>query len=1223
MAASHSLSTATLVLLACLAPSSVLADGGDFANFNWAAADPYSYDHDTGGGAFNDQTKNYDIVESLEGGDFACGDIVTYLIEIPVGAAACGAQTVEFQAGFTADTTGQSGAGHIEVVNVQVNYGVVQNGANPDGSDSGISDDGGSTAVLLDQYLTGPAFTSASQLKAHIRVDDLEANETTIVRIDTLLACDPGSNPTGNLQAELDWVKVVAQAPAECLDVVLPDTVNSGQQTIPFKQIGELVGAGEANPRLLKTVTTEDGSCSTAGETLDATEGDFVQYCYSLSNDGTNPMYNVALTDDNGTVSDTSDDFSVTLAGLKDLDGDGLADDLDAGVTATGTALIEVDLRSGETLTNIASADGDNGSNNATYYNDTDTATVFVTAAPEQPSALDLTVLASPDADCTDDDNVDLLSVAEGSLVYMCYYVDNSGEVDVYDITISDDVATVSGSITSLGAGESAILVSDPVLADADFTATAQALGSEADGDVVLSNEDSASVDASFSGLAIHVTASIDAICGNEDDAEVQTVLEGADVYYCYEVTNTGEVSIYDVSIDDPLADVWGSADLGVGESTTFISEPVATFADETHEAFASGTDEFGLWVDSDLDTAGADVIFPSLTITTTVSTDGTCPGDEDVYALEGDEVTYCYTITNDGDVDINNITITDGDRTILVGTLEAGASTSISDDVAVTDDVNTLAVASGTDSALGSTVDSNEDGAIVDVVFPALDIAITASTDGTCPGDEVVNVLIDTDVTWCYAVTNTGDVDITDIGIQDDLNGLLTTGIDYLAVGETAYISLDDIAFDDVLLTGFASGSDVATGSLVDSDLDAASVNIVNPDINLDITYSSDGSCPGYDSIEVVAGSDVWLCYDVTNLGDTTATDLILIDEIYGFTWTIDSLLPGESAGFISDAIVLTEDTSAFATVDGFDEYGFSLYDGDAAIATVIFADLAVTMDGTDKIITSEGSYASYTLTVTNLGDATAESSTLIWEIPAGLEITSITTSAGSCEAFDGVFSCDFGDLAPGETVDIDVSAQTSESIAQLVNTAYVSTTTLESDLSNNSDSVTTLVAPGATRTIGFYGRHPAFLEQCLSYAPQGIDLGFVIIDDESADDEIDIDRDSDVETGLELGLGMINSSVTKRTDNSKRTRLEQARMQAGRQVMVAWCNANLLGGSTGIDFSEAADTLAGEDVSAILALSHEADTFNNSGDSVDLGVNPGKANAKHPWDDPTDSND
>ena len=47
------------------------ADGGDFS-LDFIAAGPYTYDHSTGGGAYNDRTidKNIGVVESLEGGVF-------------------------------------------------------------------------------------------------------------------------------------------------------------------------------------------------------------------------------------------------------------------------------------------------------------------------------------------------------------------------------------------------------------------------------------------------------------------------------------------------------------------------------------------------------------------------------------------------------------------------------------------------------------------------------------------------------------------------------------------------------------------------------------------------------------------------------------------------------------------------------------------------------------------------------------------------------------------------------------------------------------------------------------------------------------------------------------------------------------------------------------------------------------------------------------------------
>jgi hypothetical protein len=42
-----------------------------------------TYDHTTGGGAFNDRTigRDDDVVESLQGGDFKTGDLVTFLVE--------------------------------------------------------------------------------------------------------------------------------------------------------------------------------------------------------------------------------------------------------------------------------------------------------------------------------------------------------------------------------------------------------------------------------------------------------------------------------------------------------------------------------------------------------------------------------------------------------------------------------------------------------------------------------------------------------------------------------------------------------------------------------------------------------------------------------------------------------------------------------------------------------------------------------------------------------------------------------------------------------------------------------------------------------------------------------------------------------------------------------------------------------------------------------------
>jgi hypothetical protein len=114
--------------LVVLPAPSVLANGGDFS-LDFAAAAPFTYDHSTGGGAYDDRTigKNKDVVESLEGGDFACGQLVTHFVQIRVAAGAA-IQTIRLTFKWTADSTGQSGAAYNIMHNPKINTGVIAGG---------------------------------------------------------------------------------------------------------------------------------------------------------------------------------------------------------------------------------------------------------------------------------------------------------------------------------------------------------------------------------------------------------------------------------------------------------------------------------------------------------------------------------------------------------------------------------------------------------------------------------------------------------------------------------------------------------------------------------------------------------------------------------------------------------------------------------------------------------------------------------------------------------------------------------------------------------------------------------------------------------------------------------------------------------------------------------------------------------------------------------------
>jgi len=382
-----------LTALLLIAPAAEAASG-DFS-IDFIAAAPQSYNHLEGGGAFDDRTigVDKDVVESLEGGDFSCGDIVTYFAEVTVDdvqtAATDAPQTIEMDFSFLADSTGQPGVAIGDIVLVQVNYGeIVDLIAGENSVDDGIIDDGGSTATLTDEYLTGPLFQAGSELHGTIELDDLDRDETVVVRIDVKLFCDPGSDPTGNLQGALSSARLTFNGTGP---VDPPEAISGGEQTIPFKQIGDI-----STPELeiRKTVTTAGGSCP-GSETLSVTAGDTVKYCYVITNPSScAPLYNVKLVDDNGTLCDTGDDFTVALPGLTDEDGDRFDDDLAAGGTATGEATAT--LNEAGTVINNATATGNDSIVEPTTLIAFDTATVIIESPPSTPPVIEVAKTVDP-----------------------------------------------------------------------------------------------------------------------------------------------------------------------------------------------------------------------------------------------------------------------------------------------------------------------------------------------------------------------------------------------------------------------------------------------------------------------------------------------------------------------------------------------------------------------------------------------------------------------------------------------------------------------------------------------------------------------------------------------------------------------------------------------------------------------------------------------------------
>ena len=97
---------------------------------------------------------------------------------------------------------------------------------------------------------------------------------------------------------------------------------------------------------MAKTVMPAGGTCGVDDfeDLRVTTSSPDVVYCYVVRADGApgtyDPVYNVVLVDDMGTPGDASDDQTIVLAPLLDLDGGGSQNDLEAGGVARGQSSV-------------------------------------------------------------------------------------------------------------------------------------------------------------------------------------------------------------------------------------------------------------------------------------------------------------------------------------------------------------------------------------------------------------------------------------------------------------------------------------------------------------------------------------------------------------------------------------------------------------------------------------------------------------------------------------------------------------------------------------------------------------------------------------------------------------------------------------------------------------------------------------------------------------------
>jgi uncharacterized repeat protein (TIGR01451 family) len=432
---------------------------------------------------------------------------------------------------------------------------------------------------------------------------------------------------------------------------------------------------------------------------------------------------------------------------------------------------------------------------------------------------------------------------------------------------------------------------------------------------------------------------------------DLQTVVSGSTVLFTIVVTNTGDVALDPVAVNDPLAPSCNRANVGPlapGQVTSYTCTVANVTADFTNVATATGTPPVGPNV-TDSDDAVVDVINPRIDIAKT-------PDLQTV--ASGSTVLFTIVVTNTGDVTLNPVAVSDplapSCNRANVGPLAPGQVTSYTCSVTnVTADFTNVATATGTPPVGPNVTDS--DDAVVDVIAPNIDISKTPDLQTVVSGSTVLFTIV---------VTNTGDVTLNPVVVSDPLAASCNNAtLGPLAPGQSkSYQCSVSNVTADFTNVATVTGTPPVGPNVTDSD--DAVVDVINPRIDIAKTP---------DLQTVVSGSTVLFTIVVTNTGDV-ALDPVAVNDPLAPSCNranVGPLAPGQVTSYTCSVTNVTADFTNVATATGTPPVGPNVTDSDDAVVDVIrpAVDIAKTPD---LQTVPSGSTVTFTIRVTNTGDVT-----------------------------------------------------------------------------------------------------------------------------------------------------------------------------------------------------------------------------------------------------------
>ena len=555
----------------------------------------------------------------------------------------------------------------------------------------------------------------------------------------------------------------------------------------------------------------------------------------------------------------------------------------------------------------------------------------------------DFSIDIEKDTNGSDADAAPGPTLSAGDPVTWTYVVTNDGTSDLTGVTVSDNDGSIvvdcsPGIPDPFPAGSSHTCVATGIATVGQYENVGTATGESPTGMVTDSDRSHYFVPLP-AGASISIEKSTNGVdADSPNDPDLPEIPQGQQVTWVYEVTNTGGVDLFNVSVtDDQLVGFVCDLTLGSGSSTPFLAPNATAECSATGNAVVTAGLPDGVYANTGTVTAatssGSQVTASDdshyrglgpVTIDIEKATNGVDADFTPITVTVDDPVTWSYVVTNTSDEDLINIVVTDdreGAVTCPQSTLGSGVSmtcTSITDDAVEGLYINVGSVEAQAMDGRGA-YDADPSQYVGQPETPVTDVDIEKFTNGhdadTAPGPSLD---AGTAVTWSYLVTNTGNTPIglgsgQVIIVTDDqgeevfcppatlapLESMTCTASGTAAIGLYANVGTVEVR------TGNQSGPVVA------SDSDSSHyTGVGGPRVDIEkSTNGVDADTPAT-AVGVLIGTAVTWEYVVQNTGAVPLTNVVVIDDQLGTVSCPQSTL-GVGAAMTCTANGFAVDTS------------------------------------------------------------------------------------------------------------------------------------------------------------------------------------------------------------------------------------------------------------------------------------------------------------------------